>query len=230
MEKSVFITGGSRGLGFAFVEKFLNEGWKVYATVRTSLGAEKIKQINTIQCFPIITDITSEDVQSKIISNISNSSKIDVLINNAGAGGDWNNFEKTSIGDVKKLLNVHCLGAMQVTQALFPYLSENALIINISSRFGSISKIASCELDHINCSYSYKIAKSAQNMFTLSLSKEFNDTNRRICSIHPGRLKTASASKDADKKPSDAAEELYSKMDHFENGRFYDLFHGNLTW
>lgn len=230
MKKSVFITGGSRGLGYALVEKFLNEGWVVYAIVRTALDAQIIKQINNTHCFPIITDITSKGVQSQISSNLKDSTKIDVLINNAGAGSNWNNFQNTSIEDVKKLIDIHCLGAMQVTQALFPYLSEKALIMNISSRFGSISKIASCELDHINCSYSYKIAKSAQNMFTLSLSKEFLNTNKRICSVHPGKLKTASASKDADKQPRDAAEELYSKMDQFENGQFYDLFQGSLNW
>ncbi len=230
MEKTVFITGASRGLGYALVEKFLLEGWKVYCTVRTKFDAEKLSKKSTTNCFPIITDVTSESLKYDLTSIFSESTKVDVLINNAGAGSNWMAFEYTSISDVKNLLDVHCLGVMRVTQSLIPHLSENGLIINISSRFGSISKIDSGELDHIKCSYSYKIAKSAQNMFTLSLSKEFGNTSRRICSIHPGKLKTESASKDADKQPSEAAEELYSSMDNFENGRFYDLFEGVLNW
>ena len=230
MEKTVFITGGSRGLGFAFVETFLCRGWRVYATVRSERDAEKIGRLDASRCIPIIADITSERVQEEIKSQIPGSAKIDLLINNAGAGGSWNDFEKTSLENVKQLFDVHCLGAMQVTQALFSRLSEHALIINISSRFGSITKVASGELDHINCSYSYKIAKSAQNMFTLSLSKEFEGTGRRACSVHPGKLKTASASKDADRLPGEAAEALFSKIETFVNGRFYDLFEGELGW
>lgn len=230
MENSVFITGASRGLGYSLVEKFLCEGWKVYCTVRTQTDADKLLQKSPTFCFPIITDVTSENVKSDITSVLPEFTKVDVLINNAGAGSNWKEFEDISISDVKMLLDVHCLGAMRVTQSLISHLRETALIINISSRFGSVSKIDSGELDYIKCSYSYKIAKSAQNMFTLSLSKEFNNTSRRICSIHPGKLKTDSASKDADRKPNEAADELYSNMNNFENGQFYELFQGTLNW
>ena len=86
---------------------------------------------------------------------------------------------------------------------------DDVIIINVSSRFGSISKVFSGELDNIDCSYSYSIAKAAQNMLTQYMCRECKDSSIRICSIHPGRLKTDSASMDADRTQEEASEMVF---------------------
>ena len=230
MSKTVIITGTSRGLGYSLAECFLKNAWKVYCVVRTKNDADRIKNINLDFCFPIVSDITSDTIQSDIEATFSKSEKIDVLINNAGVGGSGELISNTSVAGTEKLLNVHCLGPMRVTKAVLPFLKHDGIIINISSRFGSTTKVASGELDVISCSYSYRIAKAAQNMFSLCLSREFKDSALKICAIHPGKLKTDSGSVDADKKAAEAAERLYLLLDTIENGKFYSLFENEINW
>ncbi|HPQ44294.1 MAG TPA: SDR family NAD(P)-dependent oxidoreductase [Syntrophales bacterium] len=230
MNKTVFITGTSRGFGYALVEQFLTQGWMVYCLVRNDEDANKMVQMNSSRCIPIISDVTSDNLQSDIASSLSSSTTIDVLINNAGAGSCAKPFTETLVNDVRKLLDIHCLGALRVTQAIIPYINNDGVIINISSRFGSITKTASGELDNISCSYSYRIAKAAQNMFSLCLSREYKNRTIKVCSIHPGKLKTASASPDADREPREAAETLLSLLSKIENGKFYSLFEGEFDW
>lgn len=230
MNRTAFITGTSRGLGYALVEQFLIQGWFVYCLVRNNEDATKMTEMNSSYCIPIISDVTSNKIQSDISSSLSNSTVIDVLINNAGAGSNAKPFAETSVDAVSNLLDIHCLGALRVTQAIIPFMKNNGIIINMSSRFGSITKTASGELDNISCSYSYRIAKAAQNMFSQCLSREYKNSSIKVCSIHPGKLKTASASLDADREPSEAAETLLSLINKIENGRFYSLFDGEIDW
>ena len=139
-------------------------------------------------------------------------------------------LNETKSYEVLSLMDVHCLGALRVTQAMMPFMMNDGIIINISSRFGSISKISTGELDNVACSYSYRIAKAAQNMLTQCMCREFKDSGIRICSVHPGRLRTDSASVDADRTPEEAAEILFEKIKSIEHGRFYSLFECAIEW
>lgn len=167
MTKTVIITGTSRGLGDSLAEYFLKKAWKVYCVVRTEKDADKMKNINRDFCFPIVSDIAFDTIQSDIESIFSESERVDVLINNAGVGGSGALISNNSVANTETLLNVHCLGPMRVTKAVLPFLNKDGIIINISSRFGSIKKVASGELDNISCSYSYRIAKAAEKLYSL---------------------------------------------------------------
>ena len=229
-EKAVLITGAGRGFGLALVEAFLRKGWAVYALVRKNGDASNLKELNPKLCRPFISDVTAETVGIEVEKALQSSGIIDVLINNAGVGGRGKSIETTSAAEVESLLNVHCLGALRVTQAVMPYMRPNATIINISSRFGSITKVASGELDNIKGSYAYRIAKAAQNMLTQCLSRELGQLGMKICALHPGKLKTDTAASDADREPQVAADVLVKMMDKLQNGKFYSLFEGELEW
>lgn len=229
-EKSVLITGAGKGFGLALVEAFLKEDWAVYGLVRKHEDAAKLKDLSPQWCKPIISDVTWETVGLEVESALKPSGALDVLINNAGIGGRGTSIETTSAAEIESLFNVHCLGVLRVTQAVMPYMRSRGKIINISSRFGSISKVATGELDNIISSYAYRIAKAAQNMLTQCLSRELGPSGMKICAVHPGRLKTDSAASDADREPQEAAEELLKWIDRLENGKFYSLFEGELEW
>lgn len=217
-------------MGFALVKRFLNEGWRVYCVVRKKADAIRMTDINSEHCIPIISDVTSDKIQSDIATSLSKSTTIDVLINNAGAGGIGVSLADTSAADAGSLFNVHCLGPLRVTQAIIPFIKDNGIIINISSRFGSITKMATGALDHIPCSYSYRIAKAAQNMFTQCLIREYKNSSLKICAVHPGKLKTTTASLDADKSPSEAVQKIFALLNKIEDGKFYSLFEGEIAW
>jgi len=228
--KSIIITGASRGLGLALTKQFISNQWNVVPLVRKDKDAIVLKRINDEHCFPIISDITSHNVQTSIYESIKTLGVIDVLINNAGIGGKSVSLNGTTSDEVLALIDVHCLGALRVTQAVLPFMKKDGIIINVSSRFGSITQISTGELDDIACSYSYRIAKAAQNMLTQCMCREFKSSGLKICSLHPGRLKTGSASVDADKTPEEAAEMLFGMLKSIEHGKFYSLFEGTLKW
>ena len=227
---SIIITGASRGFGFALTKQFLSKQWNVIPLVRQDKDAIALKTINKEQCFPIIADVTDNKIQSIIHESITSFKKINVLINNAGIGGTGANLHETTPDEILTLLDVHCLGALRVTKAVLPLMKEDGIIINVSSRFGSIKKISTGDLDDIACSYSYRIAKAAQNMLTQCMCREFRSSSLRICSVHPGRLKTESASIDADRTPEDAAKILFEMLKNIEHGKFYSLFEETIEW
>ena len=228
--KSIIITGASRGLGFALTKQFISKQWNVVPLVRQDKDAIALNNINAAQCFPIIADVTDNEVQSTIHKSIASFKELNVLINNAGIGGTSADLNGTTPEEVLALIDVHCLGALRVTKAVLPFMKKNGIIINVSSRFGSIKKISTGELDDINCSYSYRIAKAAQNMLTQCMCREFKSSSLRICSVHPGQLKTKSASSDADKTPEEAAKILFEMLNKIEHGRFYSLFEETIEW
>ena len=228
--KSIFITGAGRGFGLALTKHFILKQWHVVALVRNKEDAMRLMKISEARCFPVISDITINNVQISIQKSLKTFGNIDVLINNAGIEGNSAFFTETTADEVLSLLNVHCLGALRVSQAVLPFMKKNGTIINTSSRFGSMTKVSTGQLDHISCSYSYRIAKAAQNMLTLCMCREFKNSEMKICSIHPGRLKTDSASSDADKTPEEAAELLYGMLENIEHGKFYSLFEGAIEW
>ncbi len=228
MNKTVLITGARRGLGLALTKQFISNRWNVLSVIRNDKGINELKELPN--CIPIISDITSDEVQSTIHESLKENGAVDVLINNAGIPGSGAHLDETIANEVLSLIDVHCIGAFRVTQAVLPFLSKDGVVINVSSRFGSISKVSKGELDNVKCSYSYRIAKAAQNMLTQCLCREFKDKGIRICSIHPGRLTTEIASSDADRTAEEAAKKLFSMLELLEHGKFYSLFEDIIEW
>jgi NAD(P)-dependent dehydrogenase (short-subunit alcohol dehydrogenase family) len=224
-QKSVLITGAGKGLGNVLVSYFLSQGWCVFGLVRSNTDALKLEKIGAIS---ITSDVGHDSVIVDIQSKIKN--KIAVVINNAGVGGDGKAIHETSVDDFANSMNVNCFGVLRVIQSVLPLLADDGLILNISSRFGSITRVASGEFDDISCSYSYHVAKAAQNMLTQCVSRAYKDTNIRVCAVHPGKIKTEFASSDADREPIEAAQRIFELMYTAETGRFYSLFEGESEW
>lgn len=197
----------------------------VYGVVRNNDDALRIQKMGAIS---IISDVTKDAIVADIQKEITQ--KLSLVINNAGFVGVGEKLVNTNPDDFLKQLDVHCLGPLRVCQASVPLLHPGGLMLNISSRFGSISRRASGEFDDIDCSYSYSVAKAAQNMLTVRISREYAEAGIRACAIHPGRLKTSMASEDVDKTPEEAAEKIFELYETAESGSFYSLFEGESTW
>jgi NAD(P)-dependent dehydrogenase (short-subunit alcohol dehydrogenase family) len=116
------------------------------------------------------------------------------------------------------LLQVHCLGALIVVQALKGNLlaGPHPVVLNMSSRLGSLGLQYDGTFSHLQASYAYRIAKAAQNMLTLCLRAELGDRIDFI-SRTPGRLMTAMAQTDASLTAEEGAERIIS---FWESGHF----------
>ena len=215
--------------------EYLSNGWIVYPIVRDASSIKNIRSEFDANCRPIVCDITRESAGETITGVLrGHSAVLSLVINNAGIGGKGINLSKIDCSYLNLLLSTHCMGAIRVTQACQPFLVDGqSKIVNISSRLGSAYRNAKEEFKGRGFSYSYRIAKAAQNMASLCMSQDEELKKCIVCSIHPGRLMTETAAYDADTDPSDAAVRLKEKIDSLEaedNGRYFDLDADEMLW
>ena len=215
--KTILITGISRGLGKELFELFISKGYNVYGILRNKLLAQKLESELTKNGKIILTDLsTDESINS--IQTVVGKNTIDLLINNAGIGGKSHLIDKIESEEILDLFNIHCLGVFRTTKALQANLlkANEPIVLNLNSRLGSITRQSNRTYKNINVSYSYRIAKAAQNMLTNCLRTEFKDEIKFI-SIHPGKMKTDIAQVDADIEPKTIA---YKILEAYENKKF----------
>jgi short-subunit dehydrogenase len=224
--KTVVITGAGRGLGYELLRQFYEKGYTVFPIIRKPSLIQMIKKQFPDNCFPILADIGEDSSIETIRKQLDKSTvSIDILINNAGIRGKEKSIFNIKSEEMHELFNVHCIGAIRTIQSVMPFLknSDNPRIINISSRLGSLSKMASDEFKDGMFSYSYRIAKASQNMLTLCLHNELNPLGIHVSAVHPGKLKTSSGPVDADKEPSESARHMFEWIETLnkENSKQY---------
>jgi NAD(P)-dependent dehydrogenase (short-subunit alcohol dehydrogenase family) len=232
----VLITGGNRGLGLELVRVFHEKGHTVFPVVKRRESLVFLNEMFTDRCHPIFSDISKDESIAELTSQISSHTNyIDTVINNAGIPGKTYEIEKVSTQELMDLFNVHCLGVVRTVQGTLMYLrkSSNPRIINLSSRLGSLSKMSSGEFAKGKFSYSYRIAKAAQNMLTLCLDQELEDIPISVTAIHPGKLQTSMGAYDADMSPGDAATSIYSWLINSKqdiSGKFFEPLVTEISW
>jgi NAD(P)-dependent dehydrogenase (short-subunit alcohol dehydrogenase family) len=228
---TVLITGASRGFGRALFDVYSRRGWITSPLVRDPNVALQLRASAGARCHPIVADVATEQVEPAIAGVLErNSEPLDVLINNAGSIKKLRGLANTFPEDLIDLFSVHCVGVLRCTKAALPFLAEakRPVVVNISSRWGSIGRTASGITTGI---YSYQIAKAAQNMLTACLDQELAETGVRVFALHPGRLMTTAAAPDADTDPRDAAEALANWIDQVDDDTvcgFHDLMGGGV--
>ena len=230
------VTAASRGFGRALTEVLLGRCWTVIGLVRDESAAHSLANAEPGHCFPVLGDVTANDVVDRISSALQNGGgRLDLLVNNAGTGGVANIIETVEPHELSRLFEVHCLGALRCTKAALPYLlaSRARIVVNMSSRVGSLRRNAGGEFAGRGFSYSYRIAKAAQNMLTLCLAQELGARGVSVCAVHPGKLLTDSASVDADTSPFEAAARFAKWLDAagpWVSGLYFDLEAGKEPW
>lgn len=225
---AVLITGAGRGFGREVLGEYLRRGWTAFPLVRDAGVAESLR---APACHPFVADVSSNDAERAIAAALdANGCPLDLLVNNAGSVRKLRGLAVTEPEDLEQLFQVHCVGALRCTRAALPWLLRAAhpLVVNVSSRFGSIGRTAAGEFRGI---YSYNIAKAAQNMLTACLDKELRGDGIRVLAVHPGRLRTSVGAADADTDPADAARALadwVERVDRDAPCACYDLMRGGV--
>jgi len=232
----VLITGASRGLGRALVESFLRRGCAVLGLVRSQRDAEELSSAHPERFQTIVADVTSSEVVEACEQAIgSHYGALDILVNNAGTRGYLTSIAQAPEHEVSELFALHCLGALRTTRAAFPFLrkSSRGLVVNVTSRMGSIARTVDGDFTSKDLSYSYRVAKAAQNMLTLCLSQELRAEGISVCAVHPGRLRTDSGPPDPEMSAGEGAERLTDWIlaaDASVNGGYFELDSGRSHW
>ncbi len=224
MNKTVMVTGAGRSfaLGFNLVLRYLENGDKVVATVRkNSPELTELKEKYGDMLEILIMDIGSTEsvvnAQKELAEKLDH---LDLIINNAvTVSPDCDKeFFEANLDYIANTVNVTSVGAMRVIKAFYPMLkksSDTALIINISSEAGSITKCYRTNM------IDYGMAKAALNMATMNLVNTFkNDNQINIFCVHPGWIRTNGKEDNPAPLSSYDAAEILRKL--FED-KWYDL-------
>ncbi|MCJ1709660.1 oxidoreductase [Clavibacter michiganensis subsp. phaseoli] len=181
--KRAIVTGGTRGIGAAIVQRLLDGGATVVAAAR-SASAETPEGATFIAA-----DISTVDgVRTLAAAALATLGGVDIVVNNAGAA----RFHVGGIGTIPDeewvdALAINYLSAVRVTHALLPALREagaGSAIINISS---AAARNAAPPLAH------YGAAKAALDAYGRALASELAPAGIRVATITPGNVLTPGA-------------------------------------
>ncbi len=230
------VTGAGRGLGRALGLELAERGWSVLGLVRTREAARDLEKLGQGRIRPVLGDVTDPDLEQSLTPALENLSGLEALVNNAGIPGQGHTLAEVDLKVFSDLLEVHCLGALRCTQAAGPYLlaGTDPVILNVSSRMGSLARNADGSHRDFRPSYAYRTSKAALNMLTVCLSVD--PSLAKVCSaaVHPGSLTTGMGYPSADHGPKEAARliaDLLTSPPQGLDGSFVDVFSGEtIPW
>ena len=142
-QRSVLVSGASTGIGRATALYLARqEGFQVFAGVRTGKDAELIKLENQQNLIPVMLDVTDTDSIKRAIRRIEKIAEgqgLYGLVNNAGISLSCPQ-ELASVEHVRSQLDVNVIGLMQLTAACLPMIRRNTgRIVNVSSGAGRMA-------------------------------------------------------------------------------------------
>jgi NAD(P)-dependent dehydrogenase (short-subunit alcohol dehydrogenase family) len=183
--KVTIVTGAGRGLGRAIATQLAAAGADIVAAARTTQQldetADAVRKIGR-RCVVVTTDVArSEQVSAMVTAALKEFGKIDVLVNNAGAGED--SFGKTidqiTDEDWRRGIDVNLSSQFYCCRAVIPHMVERkrGKIINVASGYG---------LRGGKHNYMYACSKGAVLQLTRSLALTYADYNIQTNCIVPG--------------------------------------------
>lgn len=187
MNKTVFISGSSRGIGKACALEFARNGWNVAINCRNSIDALKAVEEEIVsygvKCLALPGDVGDYDTVHQFFQKIqSEFQTIDVLINNAGIS-KIGLFQDMTPDEWSDILNTNLTSVYNCCAQAIPFMlsNGNGKIINISSVWGVVG--ASCEV-------AYSATKGGINALTQALGKELAPSNIQVNAIACGAIDT----------------------------------------
>ncbi|MCC0639281.1 MULTISPECIES: elongation factor P 5-aminopentanone reductase [unclassified Clostridioides] len=185
--KTVLVTGGSRGIGRAISKIFAKDGYNVLINFNKSENeAKELYTVLNEKGFSVKlfkANISNrEEVENMIDYCIKEFGGLDLLINNAGISQD-KLFTDITDEDWDNMMNINLKGSFYCSQIALKYMisEKKGNIINISSIWGISG--ASCEVH-------YSVSKAGIIGMTKALAKEVAPSNIRVNSIAPGVINT----------------------------------------
>ena len=182
--RTAIITGGVQGFGFNIAKKFLNSGANV---IIWDLDEKKLqsvsKKINNPKLSYNVVDISNFEKVNNVVLEINKSSKIDILINNAGITGPTTELWNYSLDDWNKVVEINLNGTFNCCKSIVPNMIKN--------NYGRIVNIASVAGKEGNANASaYSASKAAVIGLTKALGKELAKKNIAVNAITPAGAKT----------------------------------------
>ena len=206
-KKTIWITGGSTGIGRALAIKFASKGWNVAVSARRTELLNELKKINeNIHSFPL--DVTDKEKCSEVFNEIKNKfENIDICFFSTGT---WNpkKEKEIDVDQIEEVFKINFFGTVNSIKSVEQFFRErkNGIIAIVSSIAGYRG---------LPNSTGYGPSKSALNNLAESLYFDFKRHNVRVCLVSPGFIKTPMTDKNDFKMP-------FLKTPEFAADQIYD--------
>ena len=182
--KTAVVTGGTRGIGYAIVKTFLNNGAKVALLGSRQETAEKavasLKEENPD--YPVMglwPDLTDAQAVAQAFDQVKETfGSLDILANNAGVSSRTSIYEYQP-GEFEKIMALNVNAVFVCAQAAARIMKEQGggVILNTSSMVAEYGQPAGC---------GYPTSKFAVNGLTRSLARELARDHIRVNAVAPG--------------------------------------------
>jgi NAD(P)-dependent dehydrogenase (short-subunit alcohol dehydrogenase family) len=192
--KVAFVTGGSRGIGFAIAAALVAEGVDVAVTGRSgahlSAARAKLEASGPGRVETLVADVRRyDDVAQALAATDARFGGLDFVVNNAGIGL-FAHVDATTPSQWAALVDTNLTGIFNTCHAALPRLRRRGggFIINISS-LASTNPFAG--------GAAYCATKAGVNAFTEALMQEVRHDNIRVSVVLPGSVATEFSGRDA---------------------------------
>ncbi len=178
--KTVWITGGTRGIGLAAAELFVRQGYRVAVSFFSHQKAAEQFQREHPGIMTLQGDVADPVRVAQMAEEIG---LVDILVNNAGIA-QQKLFDTITEQEWDRMFAVHVKGSFFCTKAVLPGMlrKKAGSIVNVSSIWGITG--ASCEVH-------YSAAKGAVIAMTKALAKELGPSGIRVNCVAPGVVETS---------------------------------------
>ena len=211
MTKRIVVTGGTKGIGRAIVEKFASQGFEIVTCARNIEELKKLKVEIEAACqtnvYTKVVDVSKRDEVLSFGDYVNKLGNVDVLVNNAGVfiPGQMHNEEE---GVLEMMMDTNLYSAYHFTRKIVAGM--------IKKKRGHIFNICSTAsiMPYVNGG-SYCISKYAMLGMTKVLREEMKEYDVKVTAIMPGATFTASwegtdLPEDRFMQSEDVAEAVYS--------------------
>lgn len=208
--RTAIVTGGAQGFGFDISKRLLESGASVIIWDNDSKATEKaIKDLNNPNLSSHVVDVSNYEEVDKTVNEITKSSNIDILINNAGITGPTATLWEYDIEMWKKVVEINLMGTFNCCRSIVPNMIKN--------NYGRIVNVASVAGKDGNANASaYSVGKAGAIGLTKSLGKELADKNIAVNAVTPAGAKT----RILDQMTKEHVQRMLSKV---PRGRFLEV-------
>ncbi|MFC3415582.1 SDR family oxidoreductase [Algoriphagus hitonicola] len=189
MPKSILVTGGTKGIGRAIIERFAAEGFSIATCARNESDLKRLReeldrQFPSIQVLTEVADLSKKQEVMRFAKQVQDFCEVDVLVNNTGLFLPGAIHDEPE-GNFELMMHTNLFSAYYLTRAL-----TGQMIKRRSGHIFSIGSIAG--LTAYPNGGSYAISKWAMLGMTKCLREEMKPHQVKVTSILPGATYTAS--------------------------------------
>ena len=182
--RTAIITGGAQGFGLDIAKRFLSSGVK---TIIWDIDENELKkatqELNNPNLSYKVVDVSNYKNVKETVDEITKSSNIDILINNAGITGSTSSLWDYDVDEWNKIVQINLMGTFNCCKCVVPNMIKN--------NYGRIINVASVAGKDGNANASaYSSAKAGAIGLTKSLGKELADKNIAVNAVTPAGAKT----------------------------------------